>query len=150
MTDILKIEQIALEVLRKQKFHLPQAIIIGKDGKVNIIAMSIKSDADKKSVVESLRKMVDDFNSESYYLILEAWVTLVDKQHNKETTTEAVIIHHFQKNKPWRFIMNKFSKTESGDIVIIERNDVSEGDYKKSTSIWDVWNGQQGHRLEEV
>jgi hypothetical protein len=133
------VESTAIDVLKHQKYHLPQTVIIGGDGKINIIAMPIEDESSKQQVINALRRLVSDFKSESYYVILEAWITMIDKEHNKSNKTEALVINHVQKGKPLHVIINKFSKTESGDIVITDREDITSDETKEFSTIWDVF-----------
>lgn len=151
--NIQSVESTAIGVLKHQKYHLPQAVIISGDGKVNIIAMPIENEASKQQVINSLRRLVSDFKSESYYVILEAWITMIDKEHNKSKKTEALVINHVQKGKPLHVIINKFSKTESGDIVVTDREDITSDKTKEFSTIWDVFKNEQQQerdRLEQA
>lgn len=145
--ELKDVEKISLDVLKNRKRFLPQATVINHAGRVTLVALAIENEDQKAQAIESLRTVINNEGSEEYYLGMEAWVTQINKADpsKKPIKREALVVSHFKKGSSSEVVMNFFSKTESGEIVITERVEIpavaADSEIIRQESPWDVVNG---------
>jgi predicted transcriptional regulator len=122
---IKQIEEMALQVLKIQKTHLPQAIIVTESG-MHILGFDVSTYDRKMQNIQILKEIVRNAQSELYYVIFEAFVTEGNKKTGESSRKEALVVTEYSKKDFPIAIVNTFSKTESGEIFLLDRNEIYE------------------------
>ncbi len=134
--NIKKIEEIAVDVMEKNKRHTPQIMLIDKKTK-NITCMLIYFDNEdeKDNNLKVIREKIHKDKIEQYFVVVESWIgqnpyIQPSKDPNKK---EALIIMEYNKNNPTQSnsIFRTFEKNDN-EIVWIDRKEEINNEQNKS------------------
>lgn len=134
--SIEKIRDIAKACLEKTKQYRPQLMLEIGD-RIEIMVLGWE-DATKEKMMDSLREYIQSKNIQRYFMIMEAWMSKVDKGESPYIRATN------SKNREEILVINEFCKDGNNKQIIIpfyrENDNIKFGEETCESKVASLWN----------